>query len=136
MDMYHQLLKALDAMDWKYSCDESRLEVRYRVSNENITMDIIVAVRPDTKLLCFLSILPFNIPEDKQVDAILAACHASRGLLSGHFYFNVENRKLVFICASLFPDGQIEPQWFTRQMEYVHAALDSAKICHLTDDAF
>lgn len=124
VNVYHCLLRTLDRMGWKYDRKEEDLEVRYCVNGDDIPMDIVVIVNANSQMVQFLSILPVTFAEEKQWEAVMAVCTATRGLAYGAFSYNVRSRKIVYTAASLFFGCEISGDWFKCQMNYVHNIVD------------
>lgn len=125
VSVYNRLIETLEHMGWCYDKLENDLEVRYRVNGEDIPMEFAIIVNEDTQMVQFLSILPMTFTEEKQWEAVMAVCEATRGLAYGEFSFNVANRKVIYTAASLFLDCEIDEEWFRCQMDYAHHIVDA-----------
>lgn len=115
-DMYSRLRKMLDDMNWQYSRLKRELGVRYFVSGEDIPMEFLVKIKPDVRMLCFISILPAKFNDSNRADAVLAACAANHGMVMGSFAYNMELDRVVFMASSLYDECETGTDWLKHQM--------------------
>ena len=105
--MYQLLQKALDDRDWRYEKDDERLLVHFGVSGDDIPMKFIMAVDAERTVVRLMSLLPFEMDENKRVEGAIAACAVSNALAEGNFDYNLSKGELVYRQAMYYENCQI-----------------------------
>lgn len=113
-EVFASLCQMLDERDWKYSKEEDQLRVNGVIHGEDIPIEFIMLVEKDMEFVQFLSILPFEVPEDKRAEMAIAVCAANYGFANGSFDFNVMGSgKLIFrLTTSYRGDSKLSADLF------------------------
>ena len=90
-EVYCNLVNMLDTRNWKYEKFDDDLVIRSGIKGDDLPIEFIIFVKPDNQVVQFISKLPFNIPEDKRVDAAIAVCVANYGLVDGSFDYDISD---------------------------------------------
>jgi len=118
-ETFDNLCAMLNEDDWKYSKEED-LVVRFSAQGDDIPMDFIIVVDPNPGLVCLYSMLPFNIADEKIVDAAIAACAINSRLKNGSFDLDISDGSIKFRLAQAYFDSAIGKEVF-QYMVYVSA---------------
>ena len=97
----------LDTRDWKYEKHEDELLIKSGIKGEDLPIDFIVVVNPKNEVVQFISSLPFNIPEDKRIDAAVAVCVANYGLVDGSFDYDISDGEIRYRLTSSYRESII-----------------------------
>lgn len=99
---FNTLLKALDAIDWKYKKDEEKLRIDFSVKGDDLPMDFIMLVDADRQLVRLLSFLPFSFPQDHRAEGAIATSQINYKLADGSFDFDISDGTVLFRMTSSF----------------------------------
>lgn len=124
-EVYHTLLKMLDARDWKYDRNDEKLLIKSGVSGEDLPVEFVMFVRPKNQVVQFISSLPFKIPEDKRVDAALAVCVANYNLIHGSFDYDIRDGEISFRLTSSYRDSKIGEEMLEYMMMVAASTTDN-----------
>ena len=105
--VYDGLLHALDNRGWNYQKFEDDLVITSTVKGEDLPVEFIVHVDPQTEVVRFLSKLPFTFGDDKRIDGALAVCAANISMVNGSFDYNITTGEVVFRLCNSFRDGSV-----------------------------
>lgn len=119
-EIYGALLNMLDTRDWKYTKYEEDLMIKASMQSEDLPIDLFVVVKPKNQVVQLLSRLPFQIPDDKRVDAAIAICVANNGLVDGSFDYDIAEGNITFRLTSSYRESTLGGDLF-EYMLYVSA---------------
>jgi len=122
--VYTTLCDAIDKREWKYDKEEDDLVVHFGVSGDDIPMQFILVVDEDRQLIRLMSPLPFEISEEKRMEAAIATCVASFGLADGSFDYDLSNGRIVFRMTASFRDSVIGEGLFQYMISCSCAMVD------------
>ena len=106
-EVFDTLVNMLDTRDWKYEKHEDELLIESGIKGEDLPIDFIVVVNPKNEVVQFISSLPFNIPEDKRIDAAVAVCVANYGLVDGSFDYDIRDGEIRYRLTSSYRESII-----------------------------
>lgn len=99
---YNTMCTKLDQMGWKYERFEEDFVVKSGVRGDDLPIEFIIVVNPDTQIVRYMSKMPFNIAEEKRIDAAIAVCSANNGLVDGNFDYDVLTGEIVYRMTANF----------------------------------
>lgn len=123
--VYKTLCTALDNREWSYEKKEEGLMVHFSVSGDDIPMRIIIFVDEERQMIRLLSPFPFEMAEDKRMEAALAVCVASRGKADGSFDYDLTNGEIIFRMTESYRGSEIGEELFQYMISYACDMVDS-----------
>ena len=111
-EVYNTLVNMLDTRDWKYEKHEDELLIRSGIKGDDLPIEFIVVVRPKNQVVQFLSKLPFQIPEDKRVDAAIAICAINDRFVDGSFDYDISDGTIIFRLTSSYRESTLGEDLF------------------------
>lgn len=109
---YDVLCKKLDDMNWKYDKIEENYVIKSGVRGDDLPIEFIIAVEPDTQIVRLLSKLSFDIAEEKRIDAAIAVCAANNGLVAGNFDYDILKGEIIFRMTNDFRESLLSGEVF------------------------
>jgi hypothetical protein len=111
-EVYETLCSMLDGIGWSYEKVEEKLMIKSGVKGDDLPIDFVVMVRPRNEVVQLLSVMPFNMPEDKRIDGALAICAANFGLIDGSFDYDLSDGQIVFRLTSSYRESLLSEELF------------------------
>ena len=111
-EIFGALVDMLDTRDWKYEKFEEDLVIKSGIKGEDLPIEFIVVVKPKNQVVQLLSRLPFQIPEEKRVDAAIAICVANNGLVDGSFDYDITEGNITFRLTSSYRESTLGADLF------------------------
>lgn len=111
-EIFDALVEMLDTRDWKYDKFEEDLVIKSGIKGEDLPIEFIVVVKPNNQVVQLLSRLPFQIPEEKRVDAAIAICVANNGLVDGSFDYDITTGNITFRLTSSYRESTLGADLF------------------------
>ena len=71
-----------------------------------------MVVKPKNQVVQLLSRLPFQIPEEKRVDAAIAICVANNGLVDGSFDYDISDGDITFRLTTSYRESTLGADLF------------------------
>jgi hypothetical protein len=127
---YDVMCGKLDEMGWKYEKYEEDFVIKSGVRGDDLPIEFIIVVNPDTQIVRYMSKMPFNIGEEKRIDAAIAVCAANNGLVDGNFDYDVLTGEIVYRMTANFRESLLGGDVF----EYM--VIVSSKIVDKYNDRF
>ncbi len=93
---FDALCASLDNRGWTYEKMEDKLMIKSGVKGDDLPIEFFVRIIPRNEVVQFISILPFNMPEDKRVDGAIAVCAANYGLIDGSFDYDLSDGEIRY----------------------------------------
>lgn len=124
-EVFDILTKTLDERDWKYEKHEEDLLIKSGVKGEDLPVEFIVRVLPKNQIVQFISSMPFNIPEDKRVDAAVAVCVANYGIVDGSFDYDLSDGQIMFRLTSSYRDSALGGDLFEYMIMVAASTVDA-----------
>ncbi len=106
-EVYRTLLKMLDAKDWKYERHDKDLLITSGCRGEDLPVEFLIRIAPQQEVIDFRSRLPFEVPEDKRVEAAVAVCVANYRMVQGSFDYDITDGEIGFRLTSCYRDSII-----------------------------
>ena len=122
--MYAQLCATLDNRNWRYEKDEEKKLVHFRVSGDDLPMNLIVIVDTDRQAVRVLAPLDYKMPEDKRMEGAIATCVASYGMVDGSFDYDLSNGRISFRMTASFRDSILGERLFAYLIDCSCAMVD------------
>ena len=101
-ETFKRLCDQRDKMKWEYEKYENDLAIKSGVRGDDLPIEFIIVVIPETQLVRYMSKMPYTIGEDKRIDAAIAVCVANNGLVDGNFDYDVLTGEIVFQMTANF----------------------------------
>lgn len=108
--VYDTICSAMDAFNWHYTKEEEKLRIRCTIKGEDIPMDFVLIADADRQLIRLISFLPFEIPEDKRLDAAIAVSIVNNRLVDGSFDYDVKTGDIMFRMTNSFIESDISQE--------------------------
>jgi len=100
--VYETACSALDQRKWKYQRHDDELALSFGVRGEDLSMDMILRVKPKVDVISLLCQLPYKIAQDKRTEAALAVAVANYGLINGGFDYDLSDGEIRFRLVSTY----------------------------------
>ena len=111
-EVFGTLVNMLDNRGWKYEKHEEDLVIKSGVKGDDLPVEFIVLVNPRNEVVQFYSAMPFNVPEDKRLDAALAVCVANYGLVDGSFDYDLSDGEIRFRLTCSYRESTLSEELF------------------------
>ena len=111
-EVYDVLISMLDNRGWKYEAYEEKLLIKSGIKGDDLPVSFIVIVNPRNQVVQFISAMPFNMPEDKRIDAAIAVCAANYGLVDGSFDYDLRDGEIRFRLTSSYRESTLSEDLF------------------------
>ena len=111
-EVFDALVDMLDTRDWKYDKFEEDLVIKSGIKGEDLPIEFLIVVKPNNQVVQLLSRLPFQIPEDKRVDAAIAICVANNGLVDGSFDYDISDGDITFRLTCSYRESYLSADLF------------------------
>ena len=111
-EIFDALVDMLDTRDWKYDKFEEDLVIKSGIKGDDLPIEFIVVVKPKNQVVQLLSRLPFQIPEEKRVDAAIAICVANNGLVDGSFDYDIAEGNITFRLTTSYRESTLGADLF------------------------
>ena len=103
--IYDTIINMLDTQGWKYERFDDDLVIRSGVKGDDLPIEFLVFVKPKNQVVQFISKLPFEIPEDKRVEAAIAVSVANYGLVDGSFDYDINDGEIRYRLTSSYRES-------------------------------
>lgn len=110
--VYETICKSFDNKDWKYERHDEDLTIVSGAQGEDLPMRMIIRVNPDAQVVSLYSPMPFNIAEEKRIDAAIAVCVANYGLINGSFDYDLNDGEIRFRLVTSFRESTLSEELF------------------------
>ncbi|MBQ5335120.1 MAG: YbjN domain-containing protein [Oscillospiraceae bacterium] len=107
------LCKALDSHEWKYDKNEEGLVIDCGARGDDLPMPVKIRVREDRQLVCLVSHIPIEVPENKRIETAAAVSMVNYRLLNGCFEFDIQNGRLFFRMSTGFMGTVLSEEVFS-----------------------
>jgi len=95
-EVYNSIVEALEAREWTFDRNDEDLIIKTGIKGEDLPIEFLLIVNPRNEVIQFISRLPYNIPEEKRIDAAVAVCVANYGLVDGSFDYDVRDGEIRY----------------------------------------
>lgn len=110
--VYETICKSLDNRDWKYERHNEDLTIVSWAQGEDFSMCMIIRVNPDAQVVLLYAPMPFNIAEEKRIDAAIAVCVANYGLINRSFDYDLNDGEIRFRLVTSFRESTLSEELF------------------------
>lgn len=124
-EVYRTLLKMLDAKKFKYERHDEDLLIKSGIRGEDLPVEFVMVVLPKNEVVQFISPMPFNIAEDKRVEAAVAVAIANYGLINGSFDFDLSDGEIRFRLTTSYRDSTLGKDLFEYMMMVGASTVDN-----------
>lgn len=124
-EVYRTLLKMLDAKKFKYERHDEDLLIKSGIRGEDLPVEFLMVVIPKNEVVQFISPMPFNIAEDKRVEAAVAVAIANYGLINGSFDFDLSDGEIRFRLTTSYRDSTLGKDLFEYMMMVGASTVDN-----------
>ena len=121
---YEAICRYMDSHNWKYAKDDEKLRINFRISGEDLAVDIAIDVDAERELIRAISILPFNMCEDKRVEGALALTAINYKLENGSFDYDLSTGLVVFRLASCYSGMEISDELIQYMIGVTYATVN------------
>ncbi len=121
---YNTLCKFLDDNGWRYAKDEEELSIECSACGEDLSMPITVRVYADRQVTVLISHLPFEIPDDKRLDAAIALCEINSRIVDGSFDYDIVDGRVYFRMTNSFSESALSTEVFNYMVLCSCATID------------
>lgn len=123
-EVYNTLVSMLDHIGWTYDKDEENFVIKSGVKGDDLPVEFIVVVKPRNEVVQFISHLPFNIPEDKRIDAAIAVNVINWNLVDGSFDYKVTDGSILFRMTSSYRESTLGEELFKYMIMVASSTVD------------
>ncbi len=123
-EVYSALINMLDTRGWKYEKMEDDLVIRSGIKGEDLPIEFIVLVMPKNQVVQVISKLPFNIPEDKRVEAAVAVSVANYGIVDGSFDYDISDGEIRYRLTSSYRESYLGADLFEYMIMVAASTVD------------
>ena len=107
LNAFRAIIRHLEGNKFKFDANEDKLIIRMTVHGDDLPQPTIIRILDDKQILQIISPIPGNIPEDKRIDAAVAAAVANYGIINGSFDFDMTDGEVRFRVAHCFRDSEL-----------------------------
>ena len=115
----------LDEKGIRYEKTPEKMSVHFKMSGDDIPVEIVAAIDAERELIRAFSPLPFTFSEEKRIEGAIATCQANYRLVDGNFDYNMRDGRIIFRMTSSYTQCLISKELLT----YMIACL-----CYTVDD--
>lgn len=110
---FETLCKTLDSHEWKYDKNEEALTIDCGARGDDLPMPVKIRVREDRQLVCLVSHIPIEVPENKRIETAAAVSMINYRLLNGCFEFDIQEGRLFFRMSASFIGTELSQEVFS-----------------------
>lgn len=114
--IYATMVSALEDEKWRFDVKEDELKIVSGATGEDLSMRFTVTVDAKREVIQFLSPLPFNMAEDKRIDAAIAVCVANYGIVNGSFDYDMRDGEIRYRLTTSYVDCEVGKGFFMNMM--------------------
>ena len=111
-EAFDTLCEMLDGNDWHYDKEEDDFTIMCGARGDDLPMPIKIQVDAERQIVSLLSLLPFDVPEDKRVEIALAVSAVNYALVDGSFDYNFADGTLLFRMTSSYRESKVGKTMF------------------------
>ena len=111
-EMFKELCVFLDTIKFKYEKHEEDLVITFSMTGDDIPMSFLINIDKERELIRLFSLMPFEVPSDKIIDAAIVTSFINYKLVDGNFDLNVTNGKISFRMTSSYKESLIGKDLF------------------------
>ncbi len=134
-EAFDTLCRSIDNIGWTYKKMEDELKIMFGVGGDDIPMNFLIIVDAERQLVRILSLLPFQMNEDKRVEGAVATCIINYALADGSFDYDIESGHIMFRVTSSFKESLLGEELFKYMVSIACFTVDkyNDQLCDLND---
>ena len=135
---YHTLCKTLDNMNLRYDRTDDELKVLLGFKGDAFDLQFLVLIDADRQLIRIISLLPFNMNEDKIVEGSIAVAGINYLLADGSFDIDLTEGHVMFKMVSTFRDSIIGEDLIEYMVSIAYSTVNKycGRLASLNDGIF
>ena len=122
--VYQQLKDALDKREWEYHAVDEDLVIVSDYTGEDFPIQFIFRVDEERQCLTFHTSEFATFEQKDYLDATLAICVANRGMVFGHFDFNMTKGTISYTMSNSFVDSELGEAFFLAMLATAVSTVD------------
>ena len=111
-NVYESICSMLDNLEWKYTRHDEDLTITCGVRGDDLPMEMIIIVSPQSQVVSLYPPMPFDIPENKRVDLAVAICMINNNFVNGSFDYDISDGSIRFRLVSSFRESLLSEELF------------------------
>lgn len=124
IEVYTTLKRSLDNHEIKYERNDSELYIKAVFSGDDLPMTFYIRVLAKKDAVMLTSPMPFNMSEDKRIDAAVAVCVANYGLTLGTFDYDISDGEIRFRITKSYKFDPISEDTFNHMISIAGSTVD------------
>ncbi len=108
--VYKTLCDTLDLIGWTYDRHDDDFIVTLGVNGDDLPMNFVLGIDPDSQLIRCLSRLPVQFTAENMVAGAIVCAHATWRLIDGSFDLNISNGNVTFRMNASYADSLISTE--------------------------
>ena len=124
-EVFNDIVRLLDSKGWKYDKFEDDLVIKSGIKGDDLPIEFLLFVKPQNEVVQFMSRLPFDIPQDKRVEAAIAVCVANYGLVDGSFDYDIQDGEIRYRLTSSYRSSYLGDDLFEYMIMCAASTVDS-----------
>lgn len=122
--VYAALKAALDEIGWHYDSKDDIQLIISGFRGDDLPIDVKIGTIPEIDTLRYTSVLPFDVPENKQLELLVALNASNRVIKDGYFALNPENNVIVFYLTTCYMDSTVGKGLFIHYLKMLCSTVD------------
>jgi len=122
--VYNTLISMLDNRGWHYDRHDDDLVITFGVNGDDIAMSFVIIIDEKRSLVSVYSRMPFDVPEEKRMEAAVAVCVATYGLVDGNFDYDLNKGRITFRQTASFRESEIGEGLFSYLIDWACSVVD------------
>ena len=115
---------ALDDMDFRYDSRPEDLVIVTGAKGDDLPMNMIIRINPETQRVVVLSKLPGEIPSSMVAEMAVAVCEINYMLVDGCFDYDIKNSALIFRMNHSFMNSELGKEAFQYMVRVSFGTID------------
>lgn len=123
-NVYDTLCAALEKWELKFKRHDEDFAVSLGVIGDDLPVDLVFIVDPDTQVVNLFSKLPFTVPADMRDQMAVALTVANYGLRFGCFEYNIETGDVKYRSVSSYRGSILGEEIYMYMLTMVNQVVD------------
>lgn len=123
-EVYGTMCRSFDEQNWSYEKAEEDLVILTGFQSADIPIQIVLRVIPEGQLILLTSLLPFEVPEEKRLDLVMAVDEVNKRLGVGHFDYDIRSGEIGFRMPSAYVESEVGPELFVHMIRMANQIVD------------
>lgn len=122
--VYETLQKVFAELDIMCTKNEEHLAITCLAQGDDLPIPLTVLLRDDSETMLMVSRMPFDVPQEKRIDAAVAVCVANQGMANGSFDLDISDGGIQFRVATAYKGGTVSPELIKGLLSYMIGMSD------------